>query len=143
MSEQLTTTAVQLPPLDMRPIRRRHMTCLDESGHVTWAWDRKNDDQIIPAIQRMMDQGYVFWILKRDEEREGSQIFEEELEDVADLRMNRSVVIRNDDFAELVAAGVLHLDSTDDTPLQQERRTTDAREAAANDTVTHRPLRAG
>lgn len=116
---------------------RRHMALMDESGHMTWSWDEANDERIIPAIQHMMDAGYVFWIVKREPLRE------EELEDIDDLRTNRHVIIRNEDFAELMDSGVLRLNNRDTAPLEQVRRATDARDAAANDTVAHRPLRAG
>jgi hypothetical protein len=116
---------------------RRHMAIMDESGHVTWTWDEANDAQVIPAIERMMLDGYVFWIVKRDPLRE------EELEDVADLSTNRHVIIKNEDFRELMSAGVLRATNADAAPLTQERRAETAREAATHDTVAHRPLRGG
>jgi hypothetical protein len=121
----------------MERTRRRTMALMDESGHMTWTWDEDNDEQIIPQIERMMAEGYVFWIVKRDPLRE------EELDDIGDLRVNRHVVIRNEDFRELMNAGVLRLARHDTAPLDQDRRAATPREVASNDTVAHRPLRGG
>lgn len=127
--EEMVIDATILP-------RRIHMAEMGEEGHLTWAWDEQNHERVVGIIQRMMDDGYVFWIVKRDPLRE------EELEDIEDLTNNRHVVIKDDDFRELVEAGVLYR-TRDDATLTQERRTEDAREAAVNDTVAHRPLRGG
>jgi hypothetical protein len=116
---------------------RRHMALMNESGHVTWSWDEENDEQMIPTIDRLMREGYVFWIVQRDPLREA------ELEDTEDLRTNRHVIVKNEDFAELMAAGVLRLSNRDTAPLQQERRAADARDAVANDTVAHRRIQGG
>lgn len=117
---------------------RRRMAMMDESGHMTWSWDEANDEQVIPAIQRLMDNGYVFWIVRRDPLRED----ELEADEINELRENRHIIIKNEDFAELMRAGVMRL-TNDDADLTRERRATDAADAAANDTVAHRPLRAG
>lgn len=127
--EEMVLDVTVLPP-------RIHMAVMDESGHVTWSWEEENHERIVSVIQRMMDDGYVFWIVKRNPLRE------EELEDIEDLATNRHVIIKDDDFRELAEAGVLYR-TRDEATLTQERRTTDAHEAAVNDTVAHRPLRGG
>lgn len=119
--------------------RRRRMAMMDESGHMTWSWDEENNDQIIPAIRRLMERGYVFWIVRRDPLRED----ELEIEEIGELRDNRNIVVKNEDFAELLAAGVLRPSRDDRADLHMGRRATTPEEAASNDTVAHRPLRGG
>lgn len=119
-----------------RTIRRQYRT--GPEGHISIGWDAEDDEKMVPVMQRLIDSGHIIWIVKRNPLREV------ELRTVADLAGSRHVVAKDPDLIELFQAGVIGmLDEEAEAPLEQERRTTDAREAASNDTVTHRPLRGG
>lgn len=106
-------------------------------GHISIGWDAEDDAKMVPAMQALIDSGHTIWIVKRNPLRE------ERLTRVADLTDNRHVVAKDPELAELFRAGVVGMANDDDAPIETIRRTTDAREAASNDTVTHRPLRGG
>lgn len=135
MSETAELVQSQSQPIVARPLVT--MAVMNETGHLTLAWDPEDDEKIIPAIQRLMDANHVFWIVERNPLRE------EELEDADDLRANRHVIIKNEELEALFRQGILSIARHDDAPLERVRRATTAEEVAHNDTVTHRPLAGG
>lgn len=116
------------------------MTVLDKTGHTTIAWDREDSEWMLPEIQARMDAGEVFWIVKRDPLRE------EQLRSISEIGDNRHIIIRGDAGRRLLSQSRLHAvreDDDDDGDIEVERPARTAREAAENDTVTHRPHAGG
>jgi hypothetical protein len=124
--------------LAARTIRIMWMT--DEfRGHITWGWDAEHDPWVLPLIRRRMDEGYVFWIVRRNPLREV------QLRRVEDIGENRTIIIQGDELArELFEQGRIGLvTETGDEDLEAIRPARTPEEVVANDTVAHRPLGRG
>lgn len=115
----------------------RHHYRMGPQGHVSFGWDAEDDARIVPMIQRAMDQGYEFWIVKRNPMRE------EQLTTITDLQDIRHVILRDQDTRELFEQGLVGLINDTDAPLETVRRAGSAAEAATNDTVAHRRMAGG
>jgi len=119
-----------------RSIRIMHV--MDAAGHTSLGWDVADDEWMLPLIRRKMAEGYVFWIVRRNPLRE---VRLERIEDIGDIR---HVIIRDAESRELFEQGRIGLVSVDrEDDLQVIGRASTAEEVVANDTVSHRPLRAG
>ena len=44
----------------------RVMDLMDKAGHTSFGWDSSDDEWVIPLIQQKMNEGYVFWIVRRN-----------------------------------------------------------------------------
>jgi hypothetical protein len=119
----------------------RTLSFLTEHGDNTYGWEAKDDEWVIPMIQRKMDEGYVFWIVQRNPMREVRLRRPEE-----SLR-ERSIIIKDNDARILFEQGrigvVSQTPEEDAATSERLRRATSAVDAAANDTVAHRPPRGG
>lgn len=123
-----------------RPRTYRTTREMGPEGHVTYAWDAADDEWMLPLIRRKMEEGYVFWIIKREPLRET------ELRRVEDIGDQRHVVIRSQEARELFAQGRIALAAEDEGDGPEEvvtGRARTAEEAVAADTVSHRPMRGG
>ena len=119
-----------------RSIRIMHV--MDAAGHTSLGWDVADDEWMLPLIRRKMEEGYVFWIVRRNPLREVR------LERIDDIGDTRHVIIRDAESRELFQQGRIGLVSVDrEDDLQVIGRASTAEEVVANDTVSHRPLRAG
>lgn len=109
---------------------------MDRQGHSSFGWDESEDEWVIPLIQKKMDEGFVFWIVKRNPLRE------QQLMRVEDVREGRNVIIRDGDARTLFEQGRIALVSDEhahgEETVERIRTTTSAREAARNDTLAHR-----
>ena len=116
----------------------RIMHAMDAAGHTSLGWDAADDEWVLPLIRRKMAEGYVFWIVRRNPLREVR------LERMEDIGETRHVIIRDADSRELFEQGrigLVSVDTEDDLQVIGPART--AEEAVANDTIRHRPFRAG
>ena len=116
----------------------RTFSFLSGDGDNTYGWEARNDEWVIPMIPKKMDEGYVFWIVRKTEERE-RQV---RLKKASDTLPARSVIIRDEDARLLFEQGMIGVVAR---PVEgrsdqfvMERRARSAREAAENDTVAHR-----
>lgn len=122
---------------ELHPSTIRIMDVMDGAGHTSFGWDVEDDVWVLPMVRRKMDQGYVFWIVKRNPLREVH------LERIEDLRDNRHVIIRDNDARQLFEQGRIGLVAPVAGDAETQRRARTPEEAVSNDTVAHRPLRAG
>jgi hypothetical protein len=126
---------VPLPSRDNARIRVHDY--MNDAGHTSFGWDESDDEWVIPMIRAKMEQGFVFWIVKRNPLRE---IRLERVEDAGD----RHVIIRDDAARTLFEQGRIGLVASDDEhDVRTERRATSAEDAASHDAVVHRRLRGG
>lgn len=118
--------------------RIRVMDLMDGGGHTSFGWDADDDEWVIPMIRQKMQQGFVFWIVKRNPLREIR------LERAEDVGNTRHVIIRDEAARTLFEQGRIGLVTTEpEENVQTVRRASTAEEVAANDTVAHRRLRSG
>ena len=119
--------------------RYRTTTGLDETGHTTLAWDAEDDAWMLPLIQRNMERGYTFWIVRRNPLREA------QLLSTAEIRENRHVIMKDASARELLEGGRIRLvtDEAQDDEIEVERPAATAEEAVAHDTIAHRQHRGG
>ena len=119
----------------------RTLSFLTGDGDTTYGWTADDDAWIIPMIQKKMDEGYVFWIVKRNPLREAR------LRTADEAKETRSVVIKDADARQLFEQGRIGIVAQPVGERQEEmvreRRARNAQEAATNDTVAHRQARGG
>lgn len=119
-----------------RPVRI--MWLMDSRGHTSFGWDPQHDVWVLPLIRRKMDEGYVFWIVRKNPLREV------QLRRVEDIGDSRTILIPDDTARELFEAGRIALvTDQSEEDLEVLRPAATPEEAVANDTVAHRPLGRG
>jgi hypothetical protein len=111
------------------------MHLMNSLGHLTVHWEEQNDEAIHPIIQKMLDSGYRFFILK-----DAAEVPITALSEITERR----VIIPDDDLQQLCAAGLLEvggeLDETAETTGDVARTIEDVTE---HDTVVSPPARGG
>lgn len=148
-----------------KPIRC--ITFLDASGDTTLGWEPADAEWVLPMIQKKIDEGYSFWILKP-----GPVV--QKIRRVSELTANdrREVIVKDTDARILLEQGRIGIVSRPaaappprqgdpaepgDMPRARARpaaaaaegeretvgRARTAEEVANNDTVAHKPLRGG
>lgn len=119
----------------------RTTSFLSGQGDTTFGWDASDDNWVIPMIQQKMNEGYTFWITRRNPVREAR------LRTVSDLGDARQVTIKDDSARQLFEQGRIGIIAAAPGERQAEtvleRRADNAREAAENDTIAHRAGRGG
>jgi hypothetical protein len=119
----------------------RTFTFLSGDGDNVYGWDAADNPWVIPMIQKKLDEGFTFWIVKQNQTRAVR------LRRADDAREIRSVTVKDPDARQLFEQGRIGIvarpvDGRDDE-YRLERRARSAEEVADNDTVAHRPLRGG
>lgn len=113
----------------------RRMHLMNSLGHLTVHWEEQNDDSVHPVIQKMLDHGYRFFILKDAAEVQVTAVNE---------ITERRVIIPDDDLQQLCAAGLLEvggeLDEAAETTGEVAGTVEDVTE---HDTVVTPPVRGG
>lgn len=119
----------------------RTLSFLSGAGDSTYGWEAKDDSWVVPMIQKKMDEGYTFWIVKKNPVREARLRTAEEAKDT------RHIIIKDADARILFEQGrigiVTNTVAGRSDELVQERRARTAEEAASHDTVAHRQARGG
>ena len=126
----------------VRPLSEvRTLSFLTGDGDLTFGWEANDDRWVIPMIQKKMDEGYVFWIIRRNPMREVKVRTAQEAEET------RNIIIKDADARILFEQGRIGLVRNTvagrDAELIRERRARSAEDAARSDTVAHRPARGG
>ncbi len=118
------------------------LTLLDASGDTTIVWDEDTEDKMLEIIQKKMDEGIVFYIVKP------SRIplipsRNVRAKKVADIKKAGAVVIKDADLDALFRDGVISTVKAPEGDLQTVGRAKTAREVSKNHTVAVRPQRGG
>jgi hypothetical protein len=112
----------------------RTVSLLCSLGDITIGWDAANDAQVLPAIQKMLDNKVRFFILKKSKQVEVVKITQP-----AD---SRKIVIPDASLQGLFASGLLTLGSLLVAETTGEVAHT-AQEVADNDTIATQPVAGG
>jgi hypothetical protein len=114
----------------------RTVSLLCSLGDLTVKWDAANDPTVLPIIQKMIDSGVRFFILKKSKQVEVSKITQP-----ADAR---KIVIPDQSLQSPCASGLLTIGglmlSTEETTGEVART---AEQVAENDTVATQPAVGG
>jgi hypothetical protein len=106
-------------------------------GDTSFQWDATDDNWVLPMIRQKMEEGYTFWVIKRNPLRE------EEADSADDIGDARTVIIRDTDARRLFEQGHIRMMRPGDRPVEATTRARNAEQAVAADTVAHAPLRGG
>ncbi len=120
----------------------RSMTILDGSGDSTIAWTEDQDEQMRNFIQKKMDDGWSFFIVKP---HLGGMLPPKKvkIKKISELKEDdRAVSLRDEDFAQLIQAG-LGIGSKPAGEIETTGRAKTAAEAARTSTVAVKPKRGG
>lgn len=82
------------------------MFFMDGTGDTKISWKAKDDEKILPAIQRLMDKGYVFWHVELT--NEGDVVLEKPVTGLGTLRQ-RSLIVQDEALAQLYKDGTLQV----------------------------------
>jgi hypothetical protein len=126
-------------------MRVRTNSAMGREGHITFGWEKADDEWVEKMIQKKMSEGHVFWIVR------SSPMREERLTRVKDINDDRHVVIRDPDARKLFEQGKIGImerprgaaQADDDKTIEPMRRAASAAEAARSDTVSHAQARGG
>jgi hypothetical protein len=106
---------------------------LNKTGDITFAWTEDQDEAVAAVIQKKMDQGIRFFIVKPFADGEEIQIT-----NIGDIA-GREVKVHDEDFAKLLTDGRVGIFSrVASIATDMIRRVTDAREAARANTMAVR-----
>jgi hypothetical protein len=125
-------------------VQPRTFSFLSGDGDNVYGWDAADNDWVIPMIQKKLDEGYTFWIVRRSLNPRARP---SKLRTAADARDLRSVIIKDPDARQLFEQGRIGIvarpvDGREDE-FRLERRAESAEDVAANDSVAHRAHRGG
>lgn len=111
----------------------RSTVLLNENGDTTIAWDESNDEKMIELIQKKMNEGMTFFIIKQ-------KFFnlipvKVRLKNTDDVLENRQVIVKDEDFNEVITNGTAVPYKRNATDIETVAVATTAKEAAQNHTV--------
>lgn len=108
--------------IDLEPAHSRSLTILNMSGHSTLTWSPKNDEVMRQLIERKLQEGWAFWIVKP---RAGGLLPDKRVKvrTLEQAMQARSLSLDDADFAKLIMDGGVQLVST---PERAEGWTNDA-----------------
>lgn len=120
----------------------RSLTMLNESGDTTISWTEDRDDEMEAIIQKKMDEGITFFIIKRGR---GQTLTERgpKLETAVDARKQRALVIPDEDLAKFVSSGEAVVTKASDTSIESSELSRDAKKVARSTSVGVKQRRGG
>jgi len=114
----------------------RCLTILNERGDTTLTWTEDRDESMAEIIAKKMSEGVAFFII----EPRGGRM---PLKTAKDAMRYRALAIPDADFAAFVGSGSGELVPTPDEPVRKPRRSKNAKEVAAAQSVAVKPVRGG
>jgi hypothetical protein len=115
----------------------RAMTLLNEHGDTSICWTEEADAHWEAVIQRLMDQGVTFFLI------DPRTFTRTELTEARTALTTRSIAIKDEDVAKLLAAVKGAVAKTPSARARSPRRARTAREASQGQTVGVRQARGG
>jgi hypothetical protein len=115
----------------------RALTFLNEQGDLTITWEEAQDEKMESIIQKKMDEGFVFFIIKPRARKKT------ELTSVKDAFAKRTVYIKDEDISKFIEEGHGTVVKTPETSAETVRRGKTAKEVASSESVGMRQRRGG
>lgn len=118
----------------------RTMHMLNSNGHVSIHWEEQNDAAILPTIEKMLAQGYKFFVLK-----EVTMEVMVPVEKLADVAEQREVVLDDAALQQLYDAGLLQVGgvTVDDDAETTDELANTPEAVVENDTLVTQPVSGG
>lgn len=121
----------------------RALTMLNRNGDTTITWEPENDEAMAEIIQRQMDAGVTFYIIKPRNGTRGRTPKPKKLAKVADAMEHRAISIPDEDLAKFCLAGKGSVAPTPAEPAQTVKRAKTAREVASGHAIGVAPRAGG
>ena len=120
----------------------RLLTMLNEAGDTTVSWTEDRDSEMEAIIEKKMKEGVTFFVVERGR---GQTLTKRgpKLEDAADARKQRALVIPDEDLAKFVGSGAGEAVKSPGSPIKKSRISRDAKEVAKGESVGVRQRRGG
>jgi len=121
---------------------QRALTMLNQLGEVTIVWDEEHDAEMEAIITEKMAHGVVFFIIE-------PRFFgllppkRTQLSDAAEALRHRALAVADEHLAAFVSSGAGATVKTPSTKVRGSRKSTNAKEVAASQSVGVRPARGG
>jgi hypothetical protein len=120
----------------------RAFTLLNNSGDSTITWEKDNDEVMRALIEKKMSEGMAFFIIHPKAlgfiPRPKSRI-----SDVDEIMKRRSVAVKDEDFAEIIAAGMAGVTERPEIDTERAEQSHDAARIARSQSVGVMPMRGG
>lgn len=118
----------------------RSVTFLNQSGDITIEWDEDRDDQMRAVIQKKMDEGVTFFIVKEIDNRE----WVSKVRDLSEIQESK-VRIYDADLEKMFSDNPngLRIKNSTAPAIDTVERTKTPDEVVKNNSVAVRPLRGG
>lgn len=125
--------------------RLRTTEWLGPHGHVSFGWEEQNDEWILPMIKQKMAEGYVFWIVERNNFA-NMGVFEHEVQikDIGEIGKLRRVLMHDDDARKLMETGKIKLTKEfGESDYKAVKRADTAEEVVGKSSIAHRRAQGG
>lgn len=121
---------------------RRSLTLLNECGDTTISWTEDRDDEMEAIIQKKMDEGITFFVVKRGR---GQNLTERgpKLGNATEARKQRALVIPDEDLTKFVGSGAASVTRPPESPIESACISRDAKEVAKGQSVGVKQRRGG
>jgi hypothetical protein len=127
---------------DDDPEEIRAFTLLNNSGDSTITWEKENDEVMRDLIEKKMKQGVSFFIIPPKVlgfiPRPKSRV-----EDVNEAMRHRSVSVKDEDFAEIIAAGLAGITDRPEIDTERAEQCHDAAVIARSQSIGVQAMRGG
>lgn len=125
-------------------LQTRSLTMLNEAGDTTVSWSADRDDEMESIIKKKMAEGVTFFLVDRKLGRPpATPKRAAKLEDAADIRKYRTLVIPDEDLLKFVEAGSGVAVAAPSEPVQDSRISRDPAEVAKGQSVGIKQRRGG
>jgi hypothetical protein len=114
------------------------MHMLNSHGHVSIHWEEQNDVHILPVIEKMLAQGYKFFIVGDNNEQVA-------VTDTTEVATTRRITLSDDSLQQLYDAGLIQVGGItieDDAETTGEQAKT-PEAVAEHETVVTKPASGG
>ncbi|MBY3155300.1 hypothetical protein HFO56_23540 [Rhizobium laguerreae] len=120
----------------------RAFTLLNNSGDSTITWEKDNDEVMRALIEKKMAEGMAFFVIHPKAlgfiPRPKSRI-----SDVDEIMKRRSVAVKDQDFAEIIASGLAGVAERPEIDTERAEQCHDAAKIARSQSIGVMPMRGG
>ena len=117
------------------------MTLLNQTGDVTITWDEKYEAEMRELIKKKIEEGYVFFIVKR--KMLGLLKTKEQVVSIDQVKKGVDLLLKDEDAIALFSAGKINVTKEHVSDFESEGSSKDVDRILKEDTLLVRPIAAG